>query len=106
MSRALAKSCVAATAARCGVDADNQALRQPSGEVDGDGSRTDADIQRGRQASAVAADMPRNSLQFANGVIEGPSGVHVSRPRVGWCGTRKVSVLCETVPPVGLPRRN
>ena len=37
-------SCVAATAA--GVDADNRALRQPSGEVDGDGSRTDADIQQ------------------------------------------------------------
>ena len=37
----------------------------------------------------MAADMPRNSQQFANGVIEGPScGVHVNRPRA-WGVARK-----------------
>ena len=45
MSRALARILCRRHCGRCGVDADNRALRQPSGEVDGDGSRTDADVQ-------------------------------------------------------------
>ena len=107
MSRALAKSCVAATAA----GAESMPTTKPS---DSRSARSMVMVpgpmpisNSGRQASAVAADMPRNSLQFANGVIEGPNcGVHVSRPHAwGGVAREKVSVLCETVPPVGLPRR-
>ena len=106
MSRALAKSRVAATAA----GAESMPTTKPS---DSRSARSMVMVPGPMPISTRSAGFSRGSryaaefLQFANGVIEGPNcGVHVSRPHAGGVAREKVSVLCETVPPVGLPRRN